>query len=694
MERFTSKIIKSRYAILAVFGVLVVFSLIAMQTVYVNYDLAEYLPEDSMTKRAITLMTQEFGYPGMVDVMVEDVSITEALGIKEKLMGISGIKSVTWLDDVADVTVPENMIGDSIRNGFYKERSALFKVQFSENDYSLKTGTALTEIRKVAGEKAVISGSAEETRHMREVLSGEIFMIIIIVFPLCVLILMLASASWIEPLIYLAVIGISIAINMGSNIMFSQISFLTQAIAAVLQLAVSMDYSIFLFHRYNEEREAGSDVMTALTIAVKNSISSISASALTTIAGFLALLFMQYRIGTDLGLVLAKGITLSFICVIILMPIFIYILNKLIDKTKHRPLVPSFGRFGKLVVKLRTVILIVAVILVIPAYLAQGNNEYLYGDTSGSSGHGVKDEQRQKMHDRFGIYNPVMLLVPNDDSPSEVALANELKSKKTIRDVQSLVTLVDHRIPRTLLPQSVKDQFLSEHYSRMIVLINSDGETKESYEAVEEIRKAAQKYYPDKWFVAGKATSIMDIKESVEKDSRLVMFFSILSVGLIVLFTFKSLSLPILLVSVIQASIWINMSIPYFQGSSLIYIGYLVVSSLQLGATIDYAILLSNRYMEYRRLERPKQAAVSAIRTAGISVTVSALILTVAGFTLGIISEINAVSEIGNLLGRGAALSGILVLVVLPALLVLFDKVIMRTTLNTKNIIAHDRKGV
>lgn len=694
MKGFTPNLIKFRWAILAVFGVLAVLSLIIMQTVSVNYDLAEYLPEESMTKRAITVMNQEFGYPGMADVMVEDVSIPQALQIKGQLEGIDGVKSVTWLDDVADVTMPENMMDASMVKTFYQDKAALFKVQFSENDYSLKTGTALTDIRKVLGEKAIISGTAEDSRNMREVMSREIFMIILIVFPLCVLILMFASTSWIEPFIYLAVIGISIAINMGTNIFFGQISFITRALAAVLQLAVSMDYSLFLFHRYNEERDAGHDVMEALKKAVRSSLSSISASALTTIAGFMALLFMSYRIGTDLGLVLAKGIIFSFLCVILLMPIFIYILNKWIDKTRHKPFVPSFIKFGKLVVKLRGAILVGIVLICIPAFLAQTHNNYLYGEASGSSSQGATAEARERMQQRFGVYNPVMLLVPKGDVPKEITLVKELKSHNTIKDVQGLVTLVDDKIPRSLLPESVKEQFESEHYSRLIVLLNLSGETPESYAAVEQIQKTAQKYYPGEWLVAGKATSISDIKESVEKDSAWVMLFSLLAVGIIVLVTFRSLLIPVLLVSVIQAAIWINMSVPYFEGSDLVYIGYLVVSSLQLGATIDYAILLTNRYMEYRRQEKPKQAAIMAIKTAGISITISALILAVAGFAEGVISKISAISAIGNLLGRGAALSGILVLTVLPALLVLFDRVILHTTLGTKSLITHDRKGV
>lgn len=686
MHKFTEGIIKFRFLILFIFVTFALISLSLIPKVEVNYDLAEYLPEDSMTKRAITVMEDEFGYPGMADVMVEDVSIQEAMNIKSILENIEGVKSVIWLDDLTDIMVPEELIPSSVLNNFYKDNCALFKIQFLENDYSLKTGKALADIREAIGDKVNISGTAEDSRYMRNVVAEEIFKITLIVFPICILILMLASSTWIEPFIYLAVIGISVAINMGTNIFTGKVSFITQSMAGVLQLAISMDYSLFLFHRYIEERDSGTEILDAIKIAVKNSLSSISASALTTIAGFLALLFMQYRIGADLGIVLAKGIILSFVTVIILMPIFIFILHKQIEKTRHKPIVPSFGKFGKLIIKLRYVIVLVLIFITIPAFLAQKNNDFLYGETSGSSTEGEFTQERLNIQNKFGIYNPVILLVPNDNIAKEISLVNDLKEKNYIRDVQALVTLADPSIPRELLPDSVKNEFLSENYSRMIVLINIDEEKPETFEVVDEIKESAQKYYSDKWLVAGKATSISDIKDSIEKDTKHVMLFSILSVGFIVLITFKSISIPILLVSVIQSSIWINMSIPYFKGTSLVYIGYLVVSSLQLGATIDYAILLSNRYMEFRRKEKPKQAAIMAIKTAGISVTVSALILSVAGFTEGFVSRIPSVSEIGILLGRGAMLSGILVLLLLPVLLVMFDKIIMKTTLGTKDI--------
>jgi hypothetical protein len=425
--------------------------------------------------------------------------------------------------------------------------------------------------------------------------------------------------------------------------------------------------------------------------ATKKSLSSISASSLTTIAGFLALIFMQYTIGADIGLVLAKGILISFICVIVLLPILIMMTHKIIDKTRHKQFLPPFRQFGRFAIKLRHLIILLAIVVLIPSYLAQSNNTFLYGDTTGSAGDLEAAQQRERIESLFGVSNPIVVLVPNDDLASEILLAQELQAQPFVKSVNSLVTLADPAIPREFLPQELKDSFLSDGYSRIIVNLEINGETPETFAAVEEIQSTLQAYYPDSWLTAGTSTSLADIRANVESDNFVVSLFSILAVGLIILFTFRSLSIPILLVAVIQGSIWINMGVPYFAGSSLAFIGYLVVKTLQLGATIDYAILLSNRYMEFRLSQAPREAALSALSSSGSSVLVSALILTVAGLAEGLLSRIDAISEIGILLGRGAALSGILVLTLLPILLIIFDGLIMRTTLGTKAILENQK---
>ena len=661
-------------------------SLFSIPQVKINYDLAHYLPRDSKTKQAIDTLEAEFGYPGMAEVMVSDLSVSEALATKELILGIEGVKSVLWLDDLVDIRQPLSFIPAEIRDQYYKEGSALFQVEFRDTNYSRVATTALESIREALGSKASIAGPTADTSFQQQVLAKEILQIMIVVIPLCIIILMFASHSWIEPLLYLIAIGVSIAINMGTNVFFPSISYLTHSVAAVLQLAMSMDYSLFICHRYSEERKNGLDVLPAVLAATKKSLGSISASSTTTIAGFLALIFMQYKIGADIGLVLAKGILISYLTVMILMPLLLYSFRNIIEKSGHRQFLPSFKRAGPAIVKMRYLIVILVILVTIPSYLAQNNNTFLYGDTSGSSAGGLLAQDSQRIEETFGLSNPVVLLVPNDDLNAEIALCQELEDSSYVRGVTALVTVADPSIPREFLPKEVRDNFLSQDYSRIIVNLAVQGETPATYAAVDFLDSSLEKHYPGQWLAAGTPTSIVDIKKTVEADNLIVSLFSLAAVGAIILLTFRSLSLPVLLVAVIQTAIWINMGVPYFTGSSLAFIGYLIIKSLQLGATIDYAILLTNRYMGFRLHYQPKDAAKQALKAAGGSVITSALILSLAGYAEGMMSQIDVVSTIGMLLGRGAALSGLLVLVLLPVLLVIFDRAIMVTTLGTKTI--------
>lgn len=686
MDAAVRFMIKNRKVVYIVMLALLAVSLFLIPKVKINYDLAHYLPKDSKTKQAISTLESEFGYPGMAEVMVEEVSIPEALAAKAKIQGIKGVKSVLWLDDLTDVHQPLSFIASDLLAQYYTEESALFQVEFTGSNYSLEATTALENIRTEFAGQAMVAGPTADTNHLQTVLTKEILQIMIVVVPLCIIILMLASHSWLEPILYLVVIGASILLNMGSNVVFSSISFLTHSVAAVLQLAMSMDYSLFICHRYTEERNNGLEPLAAVVAATKASLSSIAASSTTTIAGFLALIFMQYSIGADIGLVLAKGILISFITVLVLMPLLLYSCRNLIEKSKHRQFLPSFKRMGPAIVKARGLILVLVLLVTIPSFLAQRNNSYLYGDTSGSSEGGEYAVERQRIEERFGVSNNVVLLVPNDDLTSEIALCTELEASPYVKGVTALVTVVDPAIPREFLPAEVRDNFISADYSRLIVNLAVHGESPLTYAAVDYLDSALEKYYPAQWLAAGTATSVTDIKATVEADNFIVSVFSLVAVAVIILLTFRSLSLPVLLVAAIQTAIWINMGVPYFTGSSLAFIGYLIIKSLQLGATIDYAILLTNRYLEFRQSNKPKESAVLALRAAGGSVITSALILSLAGYAEGLLSQIDVISTIGMLLGRGAALSGLLVLTLLPVLLITFDKVIMATTLGTKDI--------
>ncbi len=683
MRRITELLLRHRKITLTVFVILVILSAVLSQLTRVNYDMAEYLPNGSMTKRAVSEMSQSFGRSGMAEVMVEDLTIQQALVVKEQIEGVDGVKSVMWLDNVVDITKPLETQEAKTVEAFYKNRAALYQVTFTEEDYATSTGKALESIRALNIDRLHIAGSAEESRSMRALLASEIFTIFLVVVTFCLLILFAASSAWVEPFLYLIVLLTAIVINMGTNAYFTSISFITRSMAAVLQLAISLDYSLFLFHRYMEERDAGKDAKEAIISASVKSLNSILASALTTIAGFLALVLMNYSIGRDIGIVLAKGIAISLLTCLTLMPVLIYCLRGLIDKTRHKHWIPSFRRLGKGAMRLRWLLLLGLIVVLVPTYLAQNNNRLLYGTNSANEVEGVSND-RSAIQAEFGVNNPVVLLVPAGDVAKETALAETLMEQSAVSAVQGLVTIADPQIPRKMLPKSVVSQFQSDNYSRLVVRLNIANEGPALSDAVQGISASAEALYPGEWMAAGTATSLMDIKKSVESDGLWVQLISVLAVAVIVLLSFRSVVIPILLVALIQTAIWINMSVPYFTGTPLIYIGYLMISSLQLGATIDYAILMTNRYMEDRRTLPPKEAAISALTAAGPSVLVSTLILAGAGFAEMMISQVSSISEIGLLLGRGALLSGGMVLIVLPPLLAILDKIIKFGTLKRK----------
>lgn len=683
MEKFARFVVEQRRFFLILFTVVTVISLLLVPLTKVNYDNTKYLPEDMETKKAITVMEEEFGLQGSAQVMFSGVDIPDVLQFKKQMKEITGVTSVIWLDDVADVTVPMSFMDESTVKEYYKDGKALLQVTFQDDDHSLATGEALEKIRELAPEKISIIGPAMNALSTRTMTSSEIFKITLFVVPIILLILILFTNSWFEPILFLTVIGVSVLINMGTNLFVGEISYITRSSAALLQLAIAMDYSIFLLHRFGEERAKGLNVVEAMTQALTFSFTSIMASSLTTVAGFVALMFMRYQIGFDMGLVLAKGIVLSLLSVLLLMPALTILFEGVIERTHHRSFMPSLGGFAKGIMKLRYILPLLITMVLVPAFLAQSANQFLYGDAVTATSEGTRPAiEKKEIQDTFGQLNRVILLVPKGNITNEVALVKELDKITYVKSTQALVTLADPLIPRSILPDNIINNFESENYARMIVTLNTDTESKTAFDTIAQIREAAQELYPDQYLLLGSSASIIDIKTVVEYDFLTVNLISILAVSLILLFTFRSLTLPLLLVFVIESSIWINMSVPYFMGAPLIFIGYMIVGAIQLGATIDYAILLTGRYMENRRVMGKHEASQKAISDAGNSIITSAGILCVSGFMLGFMSNVSVISSLGMLIGRGALLSGLMVLIFLPQLLVLFDGLIARTTLN------------
>ena len=680
MERYTQFLLKHKKLIIGVFVLAAVLCAVLSGLVGVNYNFADYLPDDAASTRALEVMDEEYSQsvPNM-RVLVYEVSIPQALAYKEKIADVDGVEEVNWLDDAVDIYEPLELAEQKTVEDWYKDGNALFSVTVDEK----KQDSVIPAVREIIGEENCMSGTAVTSVLAPVNTSVEVQQIMFLAVPIIFLILILTTNSWFEPVLFMITIGVAILINRGTNLMFGTVSFVTNAAGSVLQLAVSMDYSIFLLHRFSENREEGLPVEKAMIEAVKQSVGSILSSGLTTVTGFLALVLMRFKIGPDMGWVMSKAIVLSLVSVLCFLPALAISTYRLIDKTQHRTFVPKFDKFAGMVMKLRIPALVLVILILPVSFLGQMKNDFFYGGSQVYSTQATQMGRDMEAIDKmFGSSNPVVLMVPKGDMEKEIAMNEELKKLDCVTSVVSYVNSVGNAIPSSFLPSETVSRLYSAHYSRFVITMEAEEKDPDWYEKVNDIRNIGEKYYGDKIQYAGDLVSTEDLKTTITQDNAKVNFLAIAFVFCILLVNFKSLSLPVILTLVIESSIWINLGIPYFRGQTLFYIGYLIISTVQLGATIDYAILFSDRYMDFRKTLPKKEAAFMTLRTCTISILTSAAVLTLAGVILGKVSTNGVLSQLGILIGRGAALSFVLVIFVLPTLLILFDGVIRRTTLH------------
>lgn len=682
MERLVNGILKYKKSILVFFILATVISLFTSSMVNINYNIMDYLPEEAPSTKALDVMNEEYDKGAAnVRVVLKDVSIVDALKYKEMIKKVDGVDDIQWLDDVVNIKEPLELENQDTIESWYKNNEALFSITVNED----KEESAIDEIGEIIGENGMISGSAVNIVFAQETTEKELIKMMVILIPIILIILFLTTSSWFEPVLFLSTIGIAIIINSGTNLILGEISFVTKAAGSILQLAVSMDYSIFLLHRFSEFRNEGLDVKEAMKEAILKSVSSILSSGLTTVVGFAALIVMKFKIGPDMGFVMLKAICLSLISVLVLLPVLALYCYKLIDKTQHKSFMPKFNKFAKVSYKFRHISIILFLLLLIPCFLAQQNNSFSYGASEIYSDESTKiGHDTAAINKEFGKTNPLVLMVPKGDLVSERALCDELENIDKITSITSYAETVGITIPTEYIPDDTLSQLISDNYSRFIIVANVKVEGDETFALIDEIRNLAYKYYNDSYYFLGESVNTLDLKETIEDDNKKVNAISIIAIMIILLLTFKSLSLPIILVLVIEFSIWSNLTFNYFIGNDVFYIAYLIISSIQLGATIDYAILFTNRYIENRETMNKKEAAQATISTTTVSILTSASILATAGIILGEISTNSIIAQLGVLVGRGAILSLILVLFVLPALLMLLDKLIAKTTKKNK----------
>lgn len=675
MKKFYMSLVNHRKTMVMIFTMVFVVCLLLGNLVKVNYDINDYLPESSPSTVSLELMQEEFdgGIPN-ARIMISDVTIPEALEYKEKLEAVDGVTAVTWLDDVVSIFVPLSTLDTDTLETYYKDNNALFTVTIEED----RRIEAVSSIRELIGEDNAMTGSAVSTAISTTETVLEVNKISIFTVLFVLVVLVMTTNSWMEPLIVLIGLGLAIVINNGTNLIFGEISFVTNAAGSILQLAVSLDYSVFLLHRFEECRQENPDVKAAMTEALCKSTSSILSSGLTTVIGFLALVLMQFRLGPDLGLALAKGVAISLITVFVFMPSFILLTYKWLDKTRHKDLLPKFDLFGKIVKKVTIPMVCIFVILIIPAYLASNANDYYYGSSNIFGNETQLGSDTAVIESVFGKSDTYVLMVPVGDTATETELSQELNSLPQVTSIISYVDLAGAEIPLEYLDENTLSQLISKNYSRMVLSVDVPYEGEETFALVEQVRNIAQKYYSDTYYLAGEGVSTYDLMETVTDDMVKVNFMAIAAVFIVLLLSLRSISLPIVLVLSIETAIWINLSIPYFMDTPIFYIAYLIISSIQLGATVDYAILMTDRYKENREMMNKKAAVIQTISDVTVSILTSGSVLTVVGLLLGYITTNQLLGQLGIFIGRGAILSLIIVLFVLPGLLYLFDPLIIR----------------
>ena len=677
MQKFYRVTTKHPKLVVILFVLLAACGALCKPLVAVNYDMNDYLPAE--TASTMALETMEEAYSGGIPnarVMVKNVTIPEAMRYKEQIAAVNGVTAVTWLDDAVNVYQPLETLDQDTVSSYYKDDAALFSVTIEDS----KRIEAVDAIRAIIGDDNAMSGSAVSTAVATTSTVSQIRIISVAAVAFVFLILFLTTTSWLEPLIVMGSLGVAILINSGSNLMFGEISFVSNAAGSILQLAVSLDYSIFLLHRFEECRKETASPQEAMVEALCKSTMSILSSGLTTVIGFLALCLMQFQIGPDMGLVLGKGVAVSLITVFLFSPALILLFHNLLEKTQHKSFMPSFRKLGKAVTKMMMPVLLVLLVVMVPSYLGANRNSYYYGSSHLFGEETQLGSDIKAIEAVFGKRDTYVLMVPRGNNAREKELSTALKE---IPQVSSILSYVDNAgtvIPSDYVAEETRSQLLSDQYSRLVLTVKTDLEGDEAFALVDQVRAVAEQYYPGEWLLAGEGVSTKDMKDTVTADMAKVNMIAIGAVFLVLLLSFKSISLPVILVLAIEAGIWINTAIPYFTNQSIFYIAYLIITSIQLGATVDYAILFTDRYTEFRRSMLKKEAVVQTVSSVTVSILTSGLTLTVVGFLMGYISSHALLSQLGFFLGRGALMSMVIVLFALPGMLYLLDGLIEHTT--------------
>lgn len=687
--RFAKAVVKHRILILILTVALLVPSAFGMAATRVNYDMLTYLPEDMDTVVGQNELLEDFNKGAFTFLIFEDMPNKDVAALKQQVEQVDHVDTVLWYDSLADLSIPMEMLPDKVYQAFNSDHSTMMAVFFDSGTSEDVTMDAVKQIRTICGKQCFVSGMTALVVDLKDLCEQEEPIYVALAVALACVAMLLFLDGWLIPFVFLASIGAMILLNMGTNFFLGEISYITKALSAVLQLAVTMDYSIFLWHSYNEQLPLCENKEAAMASAIHNTLSSVIGSSVTTISGFIALCFMSFTLGRDLGIVMAKGVLLGVLGCVTVLPSMILVLDKPLQKTKHRSIIPDMRGFSKKLVKIFPVFLVVFALLIAPAYYGyeKANDEVYY-----NMGQCLPEDMNyvisnSKLQEDFDIASTHMVLVDAGLSPKAVkSMISEMDQVDGVKYVLGLESVIGSRVPQEVLPDSIKDILESDRWE--LLLINSEyapasDEVNDQITSLNTILKS----YDKGGMIIGEAPCMKDMIETTDHDFAVVTAVSILAIFIIILLVEKSLTLPVVLIAVIELGIFINLGLPHYLGQSMAFITPICISTIQLGATVDYAILMTTRYKAERIAGQSKKDAVwTALYTSIPSIFVSGMGMFAATFGVALYSDIEIVSSMCMLIARGAVISMLLVTFVLPAMFMLLDTVICKTTLDMRHI--------
>ena len=681
MIKFGKWIAKHKVLIVIISMLLLIPSFLGMAATRVNYDILSYLPDSLETVEGQDIMVDEFGMGAFSMVVVEDMELKDVAKLKEKFQDVEHVKDVLWYDSVADLSIPVSMIPAKFKDGFFNGDATMMIALFDDTTSSDAAMEAVTNMRKIANEQCFISGMSGVVTDIKNIALQEMPIYVVIAACLSLLVLLLAMDSLVIPVLFLLSVGLAVVYNLGSNIFLGEVCYITKSLTAVLQLGVTMDYSIFLLNSFEAYKKKYDAKDRAMAHAIADTFKSVAGSSVTTIAGFLALCVMTFALGRDMGIVMAKGVVIGVICCVTVLPAMILVFDGVIEKTKHKPLIRSMDKPSGFITKHYKVWLLIFLILLYPAVYGNNHTQIYYNIDKSLPATLDSNVSNEKLKEDFDMSTVHMVLLKNGlDSKEKTQMLDQIDKVDGVKWSLGMNSLIGPTFPESMIPYNIKEMLQSDNYEVQFICSEYSSATDECNAQLDEIQKIVKKYSPES-MVIGEAPLMKDLQDTTDVDLQRVNILSMAAIFVIILFVFKSISLPFILLAVIEFAIFVNMAIPYYQGVTLPFVASIVIGAIQLGATVDYAILMTSNYQKQRHLGKTKKEAISIAHKFSMkSIIVSGCSFFAATFGVALYSKVDMIGAICTLLARGAVISTIVVLLVLPAMFMVFDPIIVHTS--------------